>query len=61
MGANFYGGLPFSPKYVEHFAPGSQFDRAAKLAAMHGIAREECDQIGLRSQQRPIKAWDLGH
>ena len=61
MGANFHGGLPFSPKYMENYAPGSQFDGAAKLAAKHGVTREQCDEIGLRSQQRAIAAWDAGH
>jgi acetyl-CoA C-acetyltransferase len=61
IGANFVGGMPFPPSYMAHYAPGSQFDGAAMLAAKYGVTREDCDAIGVRSQELANKAWDAGH
>ncbi len=60
MGANFAGGLPFTESYAAHYQPGSQFDGANRMAEKYGITREECDVVGLRSQERAIRAWEAG-
>lgn len=31
-----------------------------KLAATHGVTREQCDEFAARSQQRAASAWDAG-
>jgi acetyl-CoA C-acetyltransferase len=58
MGANFHGGLPFTPEYATHYQPTSQFQGAERLAARHGLTRDDTDAFGLLSQQRAIRAWD---
>ncbi|MFI0368876.1 steroid 3-ketoacyl-CoA thiolase [Actinomadura sp. 1N219] len=37
-----------------------QYTAADRIAAVHGIAREEIDAFGLRSQQRARAAWAAG-
>ncbi|QKG19953.1 steroid 3-ketoacyl-CoA thiolase [Actinomadura verrucosospora] len=37
-----------------------QYDAANRIAAVHGITREEIDAFGLRSQERARAAWEAG-
>ena len=46
---------------MSHYEPTSQFQGAERLAARHGLTRDETDAFGLLSQQRAIRAWNDGH
>ena len=64
LGANFSDrklGRPLSRRYLERFAFASQFQGAEAIAEEYGIAREDCDAFGLRSQRLAARAWRDGH
>jgi len=62
LGANFQShGRPVSKAYLQRYAFKSQFEGAEMIAVEYGIAREETDRFGLRSQQLAKAAWDGGH
>ena len=60
LGANFADkklGRPVPKSYLERFAFKSQFEGAELIAKEYGIAREDTDRFGLRSQQNAARAW----
>jgi acetyl-CoA C-acetyltransferase len=60
LGSNMQGGSPMGESYMSHYQPTSQFMGAAMIAEEYQITRADCDQFGLESQQKAIKAWEEG-
>ena len=63
LGANFSDkalGRPMPDSYFPRYAFKSQFQGAELIAKEYGIAREDTDRFGLRSQQLAKRAWDEG-
>jgi acetyl-CoA C-acetyltransferase len=62
LGANTKAGpgraIPKS--YFGQYEFTSQFEGAERIADQWGITREDCDEFGLRSQERAAKAWAEG-
>ncbi|MFN0092974.1 MAG: steroid 3-ketoacyl-CoA thiolase [Acidimicrobiales bacterium] len=46
--------------YFANYEYTSQFEGAERVADKYGITREQCDQFGLQSQQRALRAWAEG-
>lgn len=59
LGANMQGGSPIPPSYGEHYAFKTQFQGAEMIGEEFGLAREETDRFGLRSQELANRAWSL--
>jgi acetyl-CoA C-acetyltransferase len=58
LGANTAShGRPIPKSYFEKYAFQSQFQGAESIAKEYGIAREDCDRFGLRSQELAARAW----
>jgi acetyl-CoA C-acetyltransferase len=53
-------GRALTRRYFEHYEFISQFEAGERIAENWGISREECDELGLMSQQRAARAWDEG-
>jgi acetyl-CoA C-acetyltransferase len=60
LGSNMKGGSPLPPSYAQHYAYASQFQGAEMIAKEYGIAREDTDRFGLRSQTLANQAWQEG-
>jgi acetyl-CoA C-acetyltransferase len=60
LGENMKGGFPMTAKYMQRYAPTSQFQGAEVLAERYGITRADTDAFGLRSQENAIAAWKAG-
>jgi acetyl-CoA C-acetyltransferase len=60
LGANMKGGSPLPGSYRDHYAYASQFQGAEMIAREYGLAREDTDRFGLRSQTLAIQAWREG-
>ncbi|RMF20296.1 MAG: acetyl-CoA C-acyltransferase, partial [Deltaproteobacteria bacterium] len=61
LGANVLNGPGFfQPEDWPWDSSPDQFQAAERIAKKRGITREECDQLGLRSQQNAIRARDEG-
>jgi acetyl-CoA C-acetyltransferase len=60
LGANMKGGSPIPPSYAERYAFKTQFQGAEMVGKEFGIAREDTDRFGLRSQQLANQAWKEG-
>jgi acetyl-CoA C-acetyltransferase len=60
LGANMKGGSPLPKSYASHYAYASQFQGAEMIAKEYGIAREDTDRFGLRSQTLAMQAWNEG-
>jgi acetyl-CoA C-acetyltransferase len=61
LGANFQShGRPIPKSYFERYAFKSQFQGAELIAQEYGIAREDTDRFGLRSQELAKRAWSEG-
>lgn len=60
LGSNVAGGPgdPMGERYRERFEVTSQGEAAERIADAWGIDRAECDEIGLRSQERAAAAWE---
>jgi acetyl-CoA C-acetyltransferase len=61
LGANMAGGSPLPKSYFGQYTFTSQFGGAQMIGEEFGIAREDTDRFGLRSQELAIAAWDAGH
>jgi acetyl-CoA acetyltransferase family protein len=53
-------GEPMGSRYRELHEVTSQGEAAERIADRWGIDREECDDLGLRSQTLAAAAWDAG-
>ncbi len=53
-------GVPIPKSYFDSFEFISQFEGAERIAHNWGISRQDCDEFGLRSQQRAAAAWEQG-
>jgi acetyl-CoA C-acetyltransferase len=53
-------GKPINKHYWEHYENTSQFEGAERIAETFGVAREELDAFGKRSQDRAAAAWAEG-
>jgi len=53
-------GRALTKAYFEKYEFISQFEAGERIAERWGITRDECDQLGLQSQQRARRAWDEG-
>ncbi len=60
LGSNMQGGSPIPRSYGERYAFNSQFGGAQLIAQEFGIAREDTDRFGLRSQTLANRAWEEG-
>ncbi|WP_208028434.1 steroid 3-ketoacyl-CoA thiolase [Rhabdothermincola sediminis] len=62
MGASLARGLDLGkaiPKsYFDRYEFTSQFEGAERIAEKWGITRQDCDELGVRSQQLAAQAWD---
>ncbi len=50
-------GRPINRNYFEHFEFTSQFEGSERMADHWGLTREDCDGMGLRSQELAARAW----
>jgi acetyl-CoA C-acetyltransferase len=50
-------GVPLPKPYFARYEPTSQFEGAERIADKWGVTRKDCDEFGLRSQQRAAAAW----
>ncbi|WP_334143716.1 steroid 3-ketoacyl-CoA thiolase [Rhabdothermincola sp.] len=61
MGASLARGLDLGkaiPKsYFDRYEFTSQFEGAERIAEKWGITRQDCDELGVRSQQLAAQAW----
>lgn len=53
-------GRPLNRAYFARYENTSQFEGAERIAEKWGISRLDCDEFGLQSMQRAIRAWDEG-
>ncbi|HEX9683547.1 MAG TPA: steroid 3-ketoacyl-CoA thiolase [Acidimicrobiales bacterium] len=53
-------GRPFAKSYLSRYEPTTQFEGADRIARRWAVTREDCDELGLRSQQRARRAWNDG-
>jgi acetyl-CoA C-acetyltransferase len=53
-------GRPLPRGYFERYEVTSQFEGAERIADKWGITRDDCDRLGLLSQQRAGRAWAEG-
>ena len=53
-------GHPMGDRYRELYEVTTQGEAAERIAERWGIDRDECDEIGLRSQELAAAAWDAG-
>ncbi len=61
LGANVLNGPGFfQPEDWPWDSSPDQFQAAERIAKKRGITREDCDQLGLRSQQNALRARDEG-
>jgi acetyl-CoA acetyltransferase family protein len=62
MGSNVTGGLgePMGLSYRERYEVTSQGEAAERIADRWRVSRDECDEIGLRSQGLAAAAWETG-
>jgi acetyl-CoA acetyltransferase family protein len=62
LGSNVEGGLgePMGRAYRERYEVTTQGEAAERIADRWHISREECDEIGLRSQELAAAAWEAG-
>ena len=54
-------GVPIPKSYFAQHEFTSQFEGAERIAERWGVTRADCDEFGLRSQQRAAAAWEHGH
>ncbi|MFP5321945.1 MAG: steroid 3-ketoacyl-CoA thiolase [Acidimicrobiia bacterium] len=50
-------GIPIPKTYFGRYEMTSQFEGAERIADKWGISRQDCDEFGLRSQERAAQAW----
>ncbi len=50
-------GVPIPKSYFGHYEFTSQFEGAERIADAWDIGRDDCDRLGLASQQRAATAW----
>jgi acetyl-CoA C-acetyltransferase len=53
-------GRPIPKSYFEQYEYASQFEAAERIAEKWSISRDECDRLGLASQERAQRAWAEG-
>ncbi len=53
-------GRPLPKSYFERYEYATQFEAAERIAEKWGISRDDCDGLGLASQQRAQLAWAEG-
>ena len=53
-------GQPMGSRYREHLEVTTQGEAAERIADRWGIDRNECDELGLRSQELARAAWEAG-
>lgn len=53
-------GVPIPKSYFEQYEFTSQFEGAERIADKWAVSRSDCDEFGLRSQQRAATAWAEG-
>jgi acetyl-CoA C-acetyltransferase len=53
-------GRPIPKSYFEQYEYATQFEAAERIAEKWSISREECDRLGLASQERAQRAWAEG-
>jgi acetyl-CoA C-acetyltransferase len=53
-------GRPIPKTYFTQYEYATQFEGAERIADKWGITRDDCDELGLASQQRAAIAWDEG-
>jgi acetyl-CoA C-acetyltransferase len=53
-------GRPIPKSYFEQYEYASQFEAAERIAEKWSITRDECDRLGLASQERAQRAWAEG-
>ena len=54
-------GVPIPKTYFSQYEFTSQFEGAERIAEQWGVSRADCDEFGLRSQERAAEAWQNGH
>jgi len=53
-------GRPIPKSYFEQYEYATQFEAAERIADTWDIGRDECDRLGLASQERAQRAWAEG-
>ena len=53
-------GRPIPKSYFEQYEYATQFEAAERIAEKWTITRDECDRLGLASQERAQRAWKEG-
>ncbi len=53
-------GRPIPKSYFQRYEYATQFEGAERIAEKWSVTRDDCDRLGLQSQQRAATAWDEG-
>jgi len=53
-------GRPIPKTYFEQYEYATQFEAAERIADKWSITRDDCDRLGLASQERAQRAWSEG-
>ena len=53
-------GRPIPKTYFEQYEYATQFEAAERIAEKWSITRDDCDRLGLASQERAQRAWSEG-
>jgi len=53
-------GRPIAKSYFEQYEYATQFEAAERIAEKWSITRDDCDRLGLASQERAQRAWAEG-
>jgi len=53
-------GRPIPKAYFEQYEYATQFEAAERIAEKWSITRDDCDRLGLASQERAQRAWAEG-
>ncbi|MCJ7437653.1 MAG: steroid 3-ketoacyl-CoA thiolase [Acidimicrobiia bacterium] len=53
-------GRPIPKTYFEQYEYATQFEAAERIAEKWSITRDDCDRLGLASQERAQRAWSKG-
>ena len=53
-------GRPIPKTYFEQYEYATQFEAAERIAEKWSITRDDCDRLGLASQERAQRAWAEG-